>query len=188
MTAKSIEPVKHLQPARTRKRRADPLPSPSGLAGLCSTCAAKSGTSVTTKTGNGFSSESAQTKTKRNNWLPKSTHRSSAGSRRYSGLNNDERTSFSGMCATGPSDFRGRDQSIDFQDLFIWHAIALILLPKNFSQGFEIVERNDRKLGPFRVRLQSGLKLPFAGVLRDPDQTDHAFVGVFTPFVFLHDW
>ncbi len=78
------------------------------------------------------------------------------------------------------------NQSIHFQDVFVRHAIALILFHENFSQHFELVERNIWKLGPFHVRLESGPELPFAGVSRNADKTDQAFVGVLTPFVFLH--
>ena len=47
------------------------------------------------------------------------------------------------------------DQGINLQDLLVRHAIALILVPKNFTQRFKISERYDRKLGPFRVRIES---------------------------------
>ena len=59
--------------------------------------------------------------------------------------------------------------------------------PPTQYEGFEIVERNDRKLGPFRVRLESGPNLPFTGVSRGGDQPSRALVGGLTPFVFLHD-
>ena len=85
------------------------------------------------------------------------------------------------------SGFRGRDHGIDFHDVTVRHAIPLILVANDFAEGFEIVERNDRKFGPFRVRLKPGLELPFAGVSRDTDQTNLTFVSVLTPFVFLHD-
>jgi hypothetical protein len=67
------------------------------------------------------------------------------------------------------------------------HTIPLILLRDDIVEGLEIVELNGWKVCPFRVRLESGPKLPFAGMSRGGDQTSRALFGGLTPFVFLHD-
>lgn len=67
------------------------------------------------------------------------------------------------------------------------NAIAPVFIGNNFVQRFEIIEQDDRKRGPFGVRFESGPELPFATVSRGTDQADRAFIGVLTPFVFLHN-
>ena len=67
------------------------------------------------------------------------------------------------------------------------HSVPLVFLRNDIVKGLEIVELNSWEICPFRFRLESGPKLPFAGMSRGGDQTSLALFGFLTPFVFLHD-
>jgi hypothetical protein len=71
--------------------------------------------------------------------------------------------------------------------MFVRHTVPLIFLRDDIVEGLEVVELNDWNVCPFRVRLESGPKLPFAGMSRGGNKTSRALFGFLTPFVFLHD-
>lgn len=73
------------------------------------------------------------------------------------------------------------------QDVAIRHTVASILFRNDVMQGLKILERNHRKVGPFRFGFESGSKLPFTGVVQRRYEPSFAFLGGLTPFVFLHD-
>ncbi len=83
--------------------------------------------------------------------------------------------------------FRSFDQGIDFQNMVVRRASTLVFIQEEFVQRFEIIKRNDRKLGPFRFRSESGPEVPLTRVSRRGDEASLALFCVFTPFVFLHD-
>jgi hypothetical protein len=78
------------------------------------------------------------------------------------------------------------DQSIHEYYMGMRHAAALVFLPEQIAQIFQIREW-ERFVGmPFFVRFQGVLERPSARMKTNPDVASFAIVSPFVPFVFLH--